>query len=358
MRTRRSPHPQSLFRGSEATRLMGAIFLLALVGMLIYRTRDPAMWTWLADDSSAAEVSATEASNGPAESGGKEAPSSPATAQQTPLVSGPTDEDPDEAAAIAEEFQALSDGSLSTQTEEMPAYERVVRWVTRQPAEVLRKRARKDLLFTHFMQFPDKYRGKLVQLDLNVRRVVDMEENREGVHLHEACGWTSESRAWLYWTAVVDYPKDMPVGPNVWERAIFVGYFFKLQGYHEGGAKPNAPPLKAPLFIGRLIWQPAPVKPESHDGPWLLLALGVFAVVVVGGQVAYMATRRRRRAVRAVPGTSLGAEPKDDLEQWLSKGPTINIPDGNNGNNSSPADEYVGAEPAPDETGRNGPPPR
>ena len=45
-----SRHSTPSFPRRELFRLMSMLMLLALVGMLVYRSRDPSMWRWIADD--------------------------------------------------------------------------------------------------------------------------------------------------------------------------------------------------------------------------------------------------------------------------------------------------------------------
>ncbi len=66
---------------------------------------------------------------------------------------------------------------------------------------------------------------------MDVRRSSRRGEESRGVPLYEVWGFTSESRDRLYVAIVVDLPKGMPIGPSVYEKARFTGYFFKLQGY-------------------------------------------------------------------------------------------------------------------------------
>jgi hypothetical protein len=301
--------------------------MLVILGMLMARMGDPNMWRWLADDDSAPSQprqfapGAKPSSAGPVES--VEAPAKP------PVATGPTDEDPDEGDAVREEFQAVTDGTLEMQVEEMVAYNRLVRWVHHQPAELMLQRARHDLVFTHFMQSPNKYRGKLVTLELNLRRVLEGGQSADGIPLHEAWGWTTESKAWLYDVVVIDMPPEMPVGPNVTERATMVGYFFKLQGYHEAGAKPNAPALKAPVFIGRLVWRPAtPVKIPSSDWTWIAVG-GIVLALFIMLQFAYFQLRQPRRTNRMAVAS--GPRPgRLSVEEWLNLAQTTGVPEGNN----------------------------
>ncbi len=85
-----------------------------------------------------------------------------------PKATGPTDEDPDEQGAALEDFDAVEDANaVSVQPQEMQAYERIVRWVTNQPFDYLRARARRRPAdFGELIEAPEEHRkpGKLLSV--------------------------------------------------------------------------------------------------------------------------------------------------------------------------------------------------
>ena len=314
MRYTRIEERGRMFQGNELSRLMGMLLMLAVLFMMIQRARDPGMWKWLEDDSGGGSSTASAAQSSPPKpeqtvegSKRKAAP---------PVATGPTDEDPEEADAIAEEFQAVTDGTLEIQVEEMKSYKRILQWVGNQPYALLAKRARTDLRFNDFYNNPDKHRGQLVALDLNVRRV--LKYDLEGQPVYEVWGWTTESKTWLYVAVVVDLPAGMPIGSEVYEKGRLAGYFFKLQAYHEAGAKPHAKPLKTPLFLGRLEWEPT-VEPvvQSSDWAWGSGLLGLFAAVIVIRFGLLFVGKTRRRRVAANPFVT--APSRQSVTDWLDR---------------------------------------
>ena len=111
-----------MFSGPERWRLASGILMLIMLCLLIVRMRDPDRWRWLVPDK------APE-------------PRAAAPAQKVPAPTGPTDEDPEQADAAREEFQALTDGGLELGPEEMEAYNRLVFWVHNQSFARLWQRA-------------------------------------------------------------------------------------------------------------------------------------------------------------------------------------------------------------------------
>ena len=263
MRRYQQSQPGVFLRGNEMMRLMTMLGMLGVLLLLIVRSADPHTWSWLTNDNGANQPrsSATPADDqnnenvknddqdtgkdalkpSGADKTGESSTSIIASEAKEPLLAsgGPTDKDPEEVEAIQEEFQAVSDAKLSIGPEEMPAYNRLLRWVQSQTLSEMRSRAKKDPVFTQFYQSPDKYRGQLFELKLNVRRILKYTHN--DLTLYEVWGWTAESRSWPYVGVVIDLPKGMPIGPDVYETVTLVGYFFKMQGYMEAGAKPRSP---------------------------------------------------------------------------------------------------------------------
>ena len=126
-------------------------------------------------------------------------------------------------------------------------------------------------LYTNFYDEPDKYRGQLVTMDLDVRQVVDAgDKNRLGITFVRGVGKTTQSWSRLYVAVVVDYPKGYGPGRIVRQRrrCSLQGYFLKLQGYVPYKAKPGTAPEKAPLLIGRLAWAPPAPAAAGQSQPW------------------------------------------------------------------------------------------
>jgi hypothetical protein len=302
-----------VFRGSEMPRLLSLLTFLAVLALLFVRARDPSSWQWLAEDHGQAQ----KAETAPCSLCANAAPQQPKPTPEQ-VTDGPTDEDRDQQAEAAEEFQVITDGSLGIQSEEAFAYWRLLLWTEHQSRAQLESRAKKNPSFGELMQFPRKYRARPVRLDLNVRRVLEVEaeeDNPLGVkHLYEIWGFTDDSKAWLYVVVTAHLPEGMPIGAEVDERARFAGYFFKLQGYYEAGAKPRAPPMRAPLLIGRLektspTAQPAP----PADCGWGCTVVSVVVLLTAAGLViqAFAGRRAIRRRLASKEQTTAS------VRDWL-----------------------------------------
>jgi hypothetical protein len=299
-----------MFRGAELTRLLTGLVMLAVIYQLIVWARNADTWRWWVKDRPQPLAAARP--------GKPPAPQPPA---KLPPADGPTDEDPDEAETAREEFQALSDGTLTLGPEEMEAYDRLVEWVKNQSYARLYARAKKGLRYTDLHDDVEKHRGELVALDVDLQLANDAGKNRDGVPLHDAWAVTDGSAGRFYSLIVLDFPAGIPCGHFIREKAHFAGYFLKLQGYEPGSAKPGQAPEKAPLLIGRLQWEPAavPEPPMSTRQEWIL-GLGLLAVL--GAMVAlhwgYAKWSRPRRPARPLVSHTAGGEAVP-IESWLER---------------------------------------
>lgn len=245
-----------------------------------------------------------------------------------PPASGPTDEDPDEAGAASEDFDYIDDDTPGIVREEMAAYERIVRWVTNQPYERMAARSElKKLNFSQVIAAAGERRGKLFQFDMHVRRVMayddkfhfynNDEDPHEPVQLYEMWGDTGESRGRLIQLVVYDPPAGMPIGPSIQEDVRFVGYFFKLQGYEPARAAPGALPLKAPTFIGRVLWKERPPAVLIHQADvWWAVAIGGGVLAILLAFFAWLFFRKARPNV-AQMAVDMAMPSVVSIDDWL-----------------------------------------
>jgi hypothetical protein len=288
-----------MLRGSERIRLIAMLGTLCILGAIVFRAmksdiaKPPAAEREI-EDNLAGENALPAKSTG--KGAGVEKPAEKETA-----AAGPTDEDPQEKAAAEEEFQALTDGSLGILPEEMFAYRRIFGWVERQSFAEMKARAERDVPLDGLMRNPSKFRGKLLQVDLNVRQAIPVDGKTLGVEtVYELRGFSEDSGAWLYFVIVPSLPEGAKTGANIEERMRVEGYFFKLHGYLEAGAKPRAAPLKAPLLLGRAHrLQPSAAKTKPADNTWLYYAAAVFVLLSFFFTLAQFLARRKARRHRA-----------------------------------------------------------
>jgi len=309
---------------------------LGVLFLLIARSGDPNTWTWLTSDAGAVNrhdsIAYAGSKNAKEQASGSSETSVSSQADvskaKLPISSAVTDEDPEEADAAKEQFQVMIDGTEKIQPQEMFAYRRVLNWVQNQTFAEMSRRAGKDVIFNKFYQSPDEYRGQLFKFDLTAHLIRDLDEKYNGVELFDIWGATEESGEWLYNGVVIGLPKGMPVGRNIYEKVTFVGYFFKLQGYQPAGAKVNAKSLKAPLFLGRLIWHQGEIAQTRHsDWSWGLILLAGFVIFLIIRWGLFLRGSRGRLFSPPMVQAKPGGNP---VEDWLAKVETDEPAEGDN----------------------------
>jgi hypothetical protein len=276
--------------------------------MLMSRAADPANWIWLTGQPQAEDRDLQLVSTAP-----------PTPDDVTP---GPTDTDPSELSAAKEQFQAITDHTLSLGREEMPAYWRLFNWVEHQSLHDLSQRADRSAVLNQFIQSPDEQRGKLFQLKLNVRRILsyDAPSNSAGIgRVYEIWGWTNESKAWLYIVLTAHLPPGMPVGADVNESVNFSGYFLKDQGYHAAGAGPKDKPLAAPLLIGRVAWSSPPAPAAAAHSGWTQAVIVFLALIGAIGLGIWMFIPKRVSVRRPENSFAAPSSAGNDVRDWLKE---------------------------------------
>jgi hypothetical protein len=280
-----------MFRGSERIRLITMLGTLCILGMIIYSSLNSRAGRSVADRP---ETERAQAAAEKLEITAK-------LPDSETVASGPTEEDPDEVMEAKNEFQALTDGTLRIGKLEMPAYRRVFSWVESQTYDQMKQRADRRVSFDDLMRSPDEFRGKLIHLNLTVNLVRECtDKSLSPEPLYELWGPTDKSGTWLYCVISPDVPAGIPVGEKIDESVKVEGYFFKLQGYLPGGAKPHDSPLKAPFVIGRAKWPAVPgTKSVATDNRWLYYAAAIFVLVGFFFSLAQFFSRRSTREHRA-----------------------------------------------------------
>lgn len=300
---------RNFFRGRESFRFMSMLFLLSLIGMLIYEARQPSMWKWIAPDSESKSAPGSEGNIVHAES----------QSWVETIVPGSADDDEEEVEAAKEEFQAIADRQ-PLDIAEMPSYWRLMRWSRTMSFDLAAARARRDVLFSHLWDAPSRHRGELVFLKLHLQRATAYEKetspNSAGVErVYEALGTTNESGVHLYWVVFSEVPPGLKLADDIREEADFVGYFLKQLPYHDKLDKARA----APLLIGRLRWRenPARVALQNQNQAffWPSVFLGVVVLIVLVATWRY--TNRGSR--RLSDQTRLTPVEQGAIEHWIDK---------------------------------------
>jgi hypothetical protein len=247
-----------------------------------------------------------------------------------PSATGPTDEDLLEKEFMEEARQAIKDGREHSTPDEMAAYDHVLEWVEHQPIDRLIARAKKNVRYDSFLFDTENLRFKLVDLTLNVRRiVVEPYTSATGTKFYELHGFTQESGQLLYFGMVTGLPEGMPIG-DINEQVRLVGYFYKKQGYISQASLAKGSHIKmvAPLIVGRIIWQQSAEAPSltANLPPWLVGLIAAVICVAVAGWV-FFASRPNKPLVLPPLRISNRADPDaPSVDDWLDQAQTGRLP--------------------------------
>lgn len=191
-----------------------------------------------------------------------------------------------DASKLKELLSLVQDNTLSVHRRENPAYYLLMKQVIDRTPEELRNEVTLNPRFNDLYKKPSDYRGQLVHVKLNARRVLPVNitaRNAAGVtRLYEIWGWTEEAKAWMYCCVVHELPEGFPEEGDIAKRIELTGYFFKMQAYQPGNAAPNARNLVAPLVIGRIVDAgPVQAKQSESLGNWPMFLIVGFGIIVM-----------------------------------------------------------------------------
>jgi hypothetical protein len=288
-------------------RLLSMMLMLAVIGITIYNVgyRNRAAIVAV-DEPRAAQ---------PAEKPEKEAAPATRPKNRKPVA----DENPEEFKRFRHESEAILDKATVIRSYELPAYYRVLDWVQSQSLADLKSRSFPEVPFQEFIHHPNKYRGKPVRVELLIRRVLSIEldpvdKDSKPRKIYELWGWPAESAGWLYVVVAPELPSGFPTGANVEVTATVYGYFFKLQGYQPGDAKPLARPLLAPLIMGRVSPVTVAAAP-APSSPMTIIALIVGGIIMIIMFISWIVAARRKPVPRMDPTLNWPDDTVDEVKR-------------------------------------------
>jgi hypothetical protein len=202
---------------------------------------------------------------------------------------------------------------------ESQAYNYILVQANRLSPSAFARSARRDVTFAHLFEEPGVYRGQVIHIEGQLRRLRKFNAPRlaanEGVKtIYEAWIFDAVHTRNAYCVILTELPPGLKPAERMDRYVAFDGYFFKRYRYEAGDGWRDAP-----LLIGRtLTLQHAPPLPES-DWSLYKMFLPVFlsslsAMVVLGVVLTWWFRRGDRRVraslARATPPTFPGLEDK------------------------------------------------
>ena len=179
---------------------------------------------------------------------------------------------------------AVQDNTLGIRRAEKDAHDTLLAIARDVPTDVLERSAKRDINFTVLMLESEQFRGKLLSVDGDLRRLVEFPaaENTHGfTNLYEAWIFTRESGNNPYRVVCTSVPEDLPQGLTIQPpvRVRVTGYFFKRYSYATADGRVHAAPLILAKSPRRLLAKPK----ATHDvnlPPYIVGILVAFGLVI------------------------------------------------------------------------------
>lgn len=216
----------------------------------------------------------------------------------------------------ADVMELIEDNTVGLRRAESPAYRMMLSRVDALPDDLIARSGRDDVAFTVLMLQSDDYRGRLITVGGDLRRLTEFPppKDSEFETLYEGWLFTRDSGTNPYRVLFTQPPDDVPMGESLDPpaRVEVTGYFFKRYGYASQGGQHVAPLLlaKRPNVIA-----PPQVIPvdRSELRNMMLTAVGLVAAVVVGLMIWFARSDRRFRESRLsqLAAARLDASPDD-----------------------------------------------
>lgn len=269
MRFRSSQSRPPFLNRKDQTRLLGLCGTLILVLVAVKVAADPATWAWMfppgehtvQKDSGAAAINVGLQDDASADAIPVPAPKTSDTDLRI---------DPKVLSNVRDDFSGI-------RRAEADAYHDILSQLAGTDEGRLEDAARTDVGYTLLMADPDRYRGGLITLEGEVRRLLPLlpTEGQTG-QLYEAWLFTRESGTNPYRVVATEIPAQMRQGESLRQPVRVTGYFLKRQGYDaQGGLR------VAPLLLAKTL-QPlrVPAEQPRRRGAGLTRYVAGFAVLI------------------------------------------------------------------------------
>lgn len=189
---------------------------------------------------------------------------------------------------------SIKDNTFGIPAAEKPAYDAILAKVRHTSPEDLERLAHKDVPFAVLMLDADRYRGEIVTLEGDIRRINPL------VDSFETWLFTADSGLNPYRVVLANLPDGVPLGDELLPpvRARVTGYFFKRFSYATANSFHTAPLLLANTLVPSANSKSA-VRPSRKNSRSLtILAIGILGTLAIGGLAVEMIARGRSRRQR------------------------------------------------------------
>lgn len=208
---------------------------------------------------------------------------------------------------------SIKDNTFGVTAAEIPAYDAILAKVRNTSLAELEPLAQKDVPFALLMLDSDRFRGELLTIEGDIRRL-----NKLTDQSFEAWLFTVDSGMNPYRVICASLPDDVRLGEDLQPpiRARLSGYFFKRYSYATAHDFHTAPLVLAKTLT--VLSRPKP--PTSHSGggshSLTYLAVGILGTFLAVAVTVEMVFRRRSRRCDALPSKATDSPP--DFT-WLNR---------------------------------------
>ncbi|MGQ0634514.1 MAG: hypothetical protein ACT4QC_07885 [Planctomycetaceae bacterium] len=213
----------------------------------------------------------------------------------------------------AQLLAAVRDDVVGVRHSEFAAYFSLLARAHDAPMRALERAGRSDISYAALMNDTERYRGELVTLAGELRRLTRLTpgENDAGIEaLFDGWMFTDDAgRRSPYRFVCSEKPVGFPEGDEVRERVQFTGYFFKRVSYETAHGLHSAPMLLGRTF--RWVRQPAARPAPGRSSVYFVLALAALALSFAATSWKLLAGGRR---LRTVPASRSREPTAEDLE--------------------------------------------
>lgn len=195
----------------------------------------------------------------------------------------------------------VHDNTVGIRQDEADAYYRVLAKAEATPLDDLQAHAQSDALFVNLMTSPERYRGRVVTVIGELRRLFEIPapENDYGLtKLYEAWICTEESGENPYRIVCTSIPDDFKPQETSRVAVKVTGYFFKREGYQTWDGRLHVAPTVLAGRISKYVSPQAP-PPVEDVVPWMVAVISVVGLAMLATVIGYaMSDSRGKRGQR------------------------------------------------------------
>lgn len=189
---------------------------------------------------------------------------------------------------------AIQDNTFGITAAEKRAYDAILAKARHTPADELERWAHKDVPFALLMLDADRYRGEILTIEGDIRRINPLADS------FEAWLFTSDSGLNPYRVVLASLPDGFPRGDDLQPpvRARVTGYFFKRFSYATENGFHTAPLLLANTLVPSANSKSTVIPARKNSRSLTILAIGILGTLVISGLAVELIARRHSRRRR------------------------------------------------------------